>query len=207
MIGGIWGSIAVGLFAAPTYLDASHVQAGSAGLFYSNGKLLASQLIGIVFVVGWVSVFMLPFFCILHYLGWLRADSLEEIVGLDVSYHGGIHRGDTDHNDSSHHDEERQYYERRELQRSKQRNKVRRRLLMMDLSISGRNAVTASHNNGDGGPRRYSGNSGSAGDEENIAESNGGDSRRRSSGYDSAEDDVSRDNISRRASAVDVYES
>ena len=78
---------------------------------------------------------------------------------------------------------------------------------MMDLSISGRHAVSTLDNNGDGGPRRLSGNSGSAGDEENITDNNGGDSRRRSSGRDSAEDVVSRDNISRRAAAVDVYES
>jgi len=148
MICGIWGSIAVGLFAVPKYLDASpHIQANSAGLFYSNGKLLACQLIGIIFVVGWVTVLMLPFFAILHYLGWLRADSLEEIVGLDISYHGGVHpSGDTD-NESSYQDEERQYYERRkEQQRQKQRNKIRRRILLMDLSLSGRNAVTDSGN-------------------------------------------------------------
>jgi len=30
----------------------------------------------------------MPFFVILNYLGMLRADSLEEIVGLDASYHG-----------------------------------------------------------------------------------------------------------------------
>lgn len=72
MMCGIWGCIAVGLFAVPEYLDASNSNASSAGLFYSDGKLLACQLIGIVFVVGWVSVLMLPFFFILHYLGWLR---------------------------------------------------------------------------------------------------------------------------------------
>ena len=31
---------------------------------------------------------MLPFFVFLNYMGWLRADSLEELVGLDLSYHG-----------------------------------------------------------------------------------------------------------------------
>eukprot|EP00526_Cylindrotheca_closterium_P028492 CAMPEP_0113635620 /NCGR_PEP_ID=MMETSP0017_2-20120614/18570_1 /TAXON_ID=2856 /ORGANISM="Cylindrotheca closterium" /LENGTH=76 /DNA_ID=CAMNT_0000546413 /DNA_START=18 /DNA_END=245 /DNA_ORIENTATION=- /assembly_acc=CAM_ASM_000147 len=32
---------------------------------------------------------MLPFFVWLNYKGWLRSDSLEELVGLDISYHGG----------------------------------------------------------------------------------------------------------------------
>ncbi|KAL7534457.1 hypothetical protein ACHAXR_005893 [Thalassiosira sp. AJA248-18] len=135
LVGGIWGSIAVGLFASPEYLDIS--RAGSAGLFYSNGKLLACQLIGIIFVIGWVSILMLPFFSILHYLGWLRADNLEEIVGLDISYHGGHVSGDTDA-ESSHQEEERLYFERREQRRLKERNKLRRRLLLMDVSVSGR---------------------------------------------------------------------
>lgn len=32
---------------------------------------------------------MLPFFIYLNYRGWLRSDTYEEIVGLDISYHGG----------------------------------------------------------------------------------------------------------------------
>merc|ERR1712226_1669532 len=32
---------------------------------------------------------MFPFFIWLNYMGWFRADSLEELVGLDISYHGG----------------------------------------------------------------------------------------------------------------------
>jgi hypothetical protein len=37
---------------------------------------------------------MLPFFLWLNYKGWLRSEPLEEIVGLDISYHGsdfGLH--------------------------------------------------------------------------------------------------------------------
>ena len=37
-------------------------------------------------------VFDHPFFIILNYLGWFRADALEEIVGLDISYHGGSYQ-------------------------------------------------------------------------------------------------------------------
>ncbi len=61
------------------------------------------------------------------------SDSLEEIVGLDISYHGGIH-SDTDV-ESSHQEERERYYERREEQRQN-KNRLRRRLLMMDLSRS-----------------------------------------------------------------------
>ena len=90
--GGSWGVIATGLFASPTGLRryyevdvAEHV-----GFFYDSGdgSLLGCQFIGLIFIIGWVTAVMLPFFVILNYLGLLRADSLEEIVGLDVSYHG-----------------------------------------------------------------------------------------------------------------------
>jgi hypothetical protein len=33
---------------------------------------------------------MLPFFVLLDWKGWFRSDPLEEIVGLDTSYHGGL---------------------------------------------------------------------------------------------------------------------
>eukprot|EP00986_Skeletonema_menzelii_P012391 scaffold6832_cov81-Skeletonema_menzelii.AAC.14 len=77
---GIWGSLSVGFLADPTWV---------------------SKVIGILFVVGWVTVTMTPFFWLLHYFGFLRADSLEEVVGLDVGYTGGalhkrLHGKDSD---------------------------------------------------------------------------------------------------------------
>ena len=74
-----------------------------------------------------------------------RADSLEEIVGLDISYHGVYNvNGDTDA-ESSHREEERLYYERREQRRHQQRNTLRRRILMLDMSISGRRKSESGH--------------------------------------------------------------
>eukprot|EP01083_Nonionella_stella_P044940 120869_1 len=35
---------------------------------------------------------MAPFFWMLHYFGYLRADSLEEVVGLDIGYTGGFQK-------------------------------------------------------------------------------------------------------------------
>jgi len=152
MFCGVWGCISVGFFATPKYLEMAPKNAASAGLFYSNGNLLACQLIGVLFVVGWVSVLMIPFFSTLHYMGWLRADSLEEIVGLDISYHGGTNQSRS--TESGNQDNERLYYERREQQRqnNKQRTRLRRRLLMMDLSISGRHAMNNSRNSTGDGP-------------------------------------------------------
>ena len=72
------------------------------------------------------------------------SDSLEEIVGLDVSYHGVYRQSTADGNttpaeSNNDDDEERLFYERKqqlEQIRKQQRNKVRRRILMMDLSLS-----------------------------------------------------------------------
>jgi Amt family ammonium transporter len=93
--GGIWGLIATGLFASPKALSQyfGDEYSGHAGWFYSLGHgsgdaaLLACQIIALLFIVAWVSVIMFPFFLILKYLGIFRSDGLEELVGLDASYH------------------------------------------------------------------------------------------------------------------------
>jgi len=96
MFNGVWGVIAVGLMASPTRLQNVYGRSDHPGLFYSwhmgysDGVLLGAQLVGILFVCGWVMVIMLPFFIWLDWKGWLRSDPLEELVGLDTSYHGGL---------------------------------------------------------------------------------------------------------------------
>jgi Amt family ammonium transporter len=96
MFNGLWGLIAVGLFASPTRLELVFGHSKHPGLFYSwrdgnsDGTLLGAQLVGILFIFGWVMVNMIPFFLLLDWKGWLRSDPLEEIVGLDTSYHGGL---------------------------------------------------------------------------------------------------------------------
>ena len=97
MVNGIWGLIAVGLFASPSRLEMSYGHSDHPGWFYAirrghpgDMSLLCAQLVGIVFIVGWVLIFMLPFFVWLDWRGWFRADPLEELVGLDTSYHGGL---------------------------------------------------------------------------------------------------------------------
>ncbi len=86
--GGLWGVIAIGLFASPTgmsrYLDVDSVE--NVGLLYAGGGgLIGCQIIGLICIMAWVALIMFPFFVILNYIGLLRADSLEEIVGLDIS--------------------------------------------------------------------------------------------------------------------------
>ena len=93
LAGGMWGVTATGLFASPTGMRRFYnvEYARNVGLFYSFGRgspvgnLLGCQVIGLLCIMAWVGVIMVPFFIMLSYLGLLRADSLEEIVGLDVS--------------------------------------------------------------------------------------------------------------------------
>ena len=100
MINGIWGMLAVGLFASPRKLDLAYGVSEHAGWFYSlgngsaNARLLAAQACAVLFISGWTMITMFPFFMWLNYKGWFRADSLEELVGLDISYHGGMNAKD-----------------------------------------------------------------------------------------------------------------
>jgi Amt family ammonium transporter len=89
-VNGIWGVIATGLLADPNLLLQAYGRDDHAGWFYglSDFTLLGTQLVGLLFIFGWVLVLMLPFFIVLNYFGKFRADSLEEMVGLDISYHG-----------------------------------------------------------------------------------------------------------------------
>jgi Amt family ammonium transporter len=96
-VGGAWGLIAVGFFGAPSRLEMVYGHSEYPGWFYSlwngdpgNMRLLGVQILGLLFIFGWVMIIMLPFFIWLDWRGWFRSDPLEEIVGLDTSYHGGL---------------------------------------------------------------------------------------------------------------------
>ena len=89
---GMWGVVAVGFFAEPSKLADAYgtSDAAYAGVFYGgNGALLGANVCGILFIIGWVSVIMGPFFYALKVFGLFRVDSLEEDVGLDISHHKG----------------------------------------------------------------------------------------------------------------------
>jgi len=99
LLNGAWGLFSTGLLASPTRLAAAFPERGGehAGLFYdfSDPTLIGVQCIGILFICGWTMTIMLPFFVWLDWKGWFRSDPLEEIVGLDTSYHGGLVLGGT----------------------------------------------------------------------------------------------------------------
>ena len=99
LFSGAFGLLATGLFSSPgATLDAFGTDV-HVGWFYSMGRgsldaqLLCNQFVALLFLVSWAAVTMFPFFVWLNYMGWLRADSLEELVGLDMSFMGGPQDG------------------------------------------------------------------------------------------------------------------
>ena len=82
---GIWGTIAVGLFATTSAPGNDTF----VGLFYGGGSaLLGIQLLGILTVCGWTAVTITIAFFIIKVIFGLRVSEEEEIVGLDSTEHG-----------------------------------------------------------------------------------------------------------------------
>ena len=83
-LNGIWGTIAVGLFATTTAPECE-----IKGLFYGGGfKQLGIQLVGIIAVIAWTAVTMTIVFAVIKATIGLRVSEEEEIVGLDSKEHG-----------------------------------------------------------------------------------------------------------------------
>ncbi|MBI4306576.1 MAG: ammonium transporter [Chloroflexi bacterium] len=78
---GIWGLLAVGIFADGTYLDVS-------GLVDGSANQLVLQIIDVLVVIAWtVATAAITFYAIKKTIG-LRASKEEELAGLDVPEHG-----------------------------------------------------------------------------------------------------------------------
>ena len=88
MLNGIWGTIAVGLFAtasAPGFAVAGIKE----GLFYGGGfEQLGLQFIGLFATAAWTVVTITITFLVLKHTVGLRVTEEEEIVGLDACEHG-----------------------------------------------------------------------------------------------------------------------
>jgi Amt family ammonium transporter len=91
---GLWGVLAVGLFADGTYGAGYNAiwDSNVTGLFYGGGvKQLAAQAIEVVACIGWnVIVGGLIFFCIGKILGSNRVPAEVEIAGLDMPEMGAL---------------------------------------------------------------------------------------------------------------------
>ncbi len=77
---GVWGTLAVGLFANTDDIR---------GLFYGGGiGQLGVQAIGVISVFAWVMVTALVLFGIIKATMGLRVSAKEELQGLDIGEHG-----------------------------------------------------------------------------------------------------------------------
>lgn len=85
LVNGIWGTLAVGLFASIPG------NTGTTGLFYGGGlTLLISQFVGVVAIGFWTAATAaLMFFAIKATIG-LRVSKEEEEAGLDIGEHGMV---------------------------------------------------------------------------------------------------------------------
>ena len=92
MLNGIWGTLAVGLFAtdsAPGYAIANASGDKLVGLFYGGGfELLGLQLIGFGSVALWTIVTITITFLVIKKTLGLRVSREEEMTGLDATEHG-----------------------------------------------------------------------------------------------------------------------
>ena len=92
---GIWGTIAVGLFAtdsAPAFaraISGGANQIAGKGLFYGGGfRQLGIQLFGMLCTAAWTAVTITIAFLVIKKIFGLRVSEEEEIAGLDVTEHG-----------------------------------------------------------------------------------------------------------------------
>ena len=82
---GIWGTLAVGLFATTSAPGNDSI----VGLFYGGGfTQLGIQIIGCVTTAAWAAVTITIAFLIIRAIFGLRVTADEEIVGLDKTEHG-----------------------------------------------------------------------------------------------------------------------
>lgn len=86
-VNGIWGTIAVGLFAQASFGEANGVAAVN-GLFFGGGVAqLGKQLLGVVSVCAWVALTAGALFFILKKTIGIRVDEEGQKIGLDIVEH------------------------------------------------------------------------------------------------------------------------
>ncbi len=81
-IGGIWGTLATGIFAAVAVNSA-----GADGLIFGNAGLLVAQLIYLVVCIAYALVVTWILYKIVDALVGMRVDRQSELIGLDLTQH------------------------------------------------------------------------------------------------------------------------
>ncbi len=84
-VGGVWGTLATGLFASKLINDA-----GNDGLFYGNPSLFGTQLIGVLATFAYCFVVTMVILYAIKAIIGLRVTGDEEEAGVDTSAHGEV---------------------------------------------------------------------------------------------------------------------
>lgn len=88
---GLWGVLALGLFADGKYGDGFNgVAGGVKGLFYGDAGQFMAQLTSAVVLTVWCSIACIVFFKVLDKTVGMRATEEEEIAGLDMPMMGAL---------------------------------------------------------------------------------------------------------------------
>lgn len=82
-IGGLWGSLAIALFA-------NKAINGYAGVFYGSTDLLIPQIVAVLVTVAYAFIVTLILAKAVDAVIGLRVSEEEEYVGLDISQHGEV---------------------------------------------------------------------------------------------------------------------
>ena len=86
-INGVWGTLAVGIFAAPQLVEG--LTNVTPGLAYGDGfRQLGIQALGVVAVAGWTIAASAIVFGLIKATVGLRVSKAEEVEGLDIGEHG-----------------------------------------------------------------------------------------------------------------------
>eukprot|EP00899_Mesostigma_viride_P015389 jgi/Mesvir1/23851/Mv10654-RA.1 len=92
MFCGAWGLIAVGPFVRRDLVSFFYGKTFEYGFLYGGGgKQLGIQILGVVAIAAWSGATSCIVFGILSKLGVLRTKMNDELMGLDLTHHGGSH--------------------------------------------------------------------------------------------------------------------
>ena len=88
-VSGIWGALALGLFASKVQIPYEHISYPKPGLFFGGSyEQLLLQLVGVVCIVVWSFVVSFVVWWILKRTMGIRVSQKAEVDGLDIGEHG-----------------------------------------------------------------------------------------------------------------------
>ncbi len=87
-VGGLVGTVAVGVFAVGALSATKEMPGGVSGLLEGNGQQLLAQLYGVGVTLAWAGGMTFVILKVVGLMVPLRVRNEDEIIGLDVSQHG-----------------------------------------------------------------------------------------------------------------------